>query len=242
MKNLVKANFRQIIGIAIFLMILFAVTTQGLAQGKRANPKVLPPQSEAYGMSYGEWSAAWWQWAFLIPADRNPLLDPTGANCAEGQTGKVWFLAGTTGGGPVFRSCNIPHGKALFFPIVNVSAARAFNDCSPDPNIPCDIEWLRNVARQYVDQVMLEVVVDGVGLHSLNNYRAQSPPFIATFPENAIFGVPAGIYSPVISDGYWIMLAPMSAGEHTVYFKGTEVGGPNAGFTAEATYSLTVGR
>ena len=30
-------------------------------------------------------AAGWWQWALETPADNNPLLDPTGANCRVGQ-------------------------------------------------------------------------------------------------------------------------------------------------------------
>jgi len=32
------------------------------------NPGVLPPNSHAFGMTYNEWSAKWWQWAVNIPA------------------------------------------------------------------------------------------------------------------------------------------------------------------------------
>ena len=48
----------------------------------------------------------------------NPLLDQTGQNAALGQSGEVWFLAGTTGGSAE-RTVTVPPGKALFFPIVN---------------------------------------------------------------------------------------------------------------------------
>ena len=27
------------------------------------NPGILPPNSHAFGASYSEWSARWWQWA-----------------------------------------------------------------------------------------------------------------------------------------------------------------------------------
>src|SRR4030081_3634226 len=70
-------------------------------------------------MTYGQWSARWSQWALAIPKGTNPLLDTTGAKCAVGQGGPVWFLAGTFGSGSVSRSCTVPAGKALFFPVVN---------------------------------------------------------------------------------------------------------------------------
>jgi hypothetical protein len=40
------------------------------AQGN-SNPGVLPPNSHAFGRSYGEWSAAAWQYLLAIPASIN---------------------------------------------------------------------------------------------------------------------------------------------------------------------------
>src|SRR5262245_11884284 len=48
------------------------------------NPGVLPPQSNPYGASYGEWSAKWWQWAFSMPHTDHPLFDT--APVSEGQS------------------------------------------------------------------------------------------------------------------------------------------------------------
>ena len=57
-----------------------------------SNPGILPINSTSHGKTYGEWTAAWWQWALSIPAERNPFfpLDPTGEFCGEGQSGPVW--------------------------------------------------------------------------------------------------------------------------------------------------------
>lgn len=100
------------------------MSTPALAQGKfddpfggggNTNPGILPPQSKPYGKTYGQWGADWWRWALSIPADSNPILDPTGASCGLGQSGPVWFLAGT-GGAAVTRECSVPAGRALFSP------------------------------------------------------------------------------------------------------------------------------
>lgn len=71
-------------------------------------------------------SAEWWQWVYSIPqpytadaALSNPLLDTSGAYCMVGQRGAVWFLAGTGGSGQVKRSCSIPEGASIFFPVIN---------------------------------------------------------------------------------------------------------------------------
>ena len=60
----------------------------------------------------------------------SPVIDPNpgtkdhpeAVDCRLGQSGKVWFLAGTTlaQSYPVaYRSCTVPTGVALFFPVID---------------------------------------------------------------------------------------------------------------------------
>src|SRR5262245_38045217 len=81
-------------------------------------PRVEPFNALPAGQSYGRWAAEWWQWVLGIPAAVNPLTDTTGAQCAQRQVDTVWFLAGSASG-PVVRSCTIPAGVSLFFPLIN---------------------------------------------------------------------------------------------------------------------------
>jgi hypothetical protein len=200
------------------------------------NPGVLPPQSRPYGASYGEWSARWWQWLVAIPEVVNPNLDTTGANCAQGQTGRVWFLAGTFGGTFV-RSCTVPAGQALLFPILTGLFGAGAGDCAPTGMGPCNIAALRAAAAaQQVNPMLLSVTVDNVPLQNESAYRVQSPVFDITWPAGALFGFPSGTFSPNVADGYFLMLAPLSRGRHTIHIKGVA----NNGFTSEVTYNLTV--
>ena len=98
--------------------------------GNEGNAGVLPPGGSPYGATYGEWGARWWQWAFSLPLADSPLDDPTGAHIAAGQSGPVWFLAGTfcpdlvsCSVAVATRTATIPPGKALFLPLLN-------NECS----------------------------------------------------------------------------------------------------------------
>src|SRR5262245_19870660 len=68
--------------------------------------------------TFAELSAQWWQWAFSIPTSKNPLFDDTGVYCMVGQRDDLWFLGGSFSG-PVTRTCTIPEGTSLFFPVVN---------------------------------------------------------------------------------------------------------------------------
>ena len=133
----------------------------------------------------------------------------------------------------------MPAGKALFFPILNVIFGSGTFDCDPtNPGVPCDVDVLRSGAASFVDNpILLDANIDGQTLQDLSNYRAKSPVFSITVPDDAIFGIPlTGTFTPQVSDGYWLMVAPLSAGEHTIHFAATT----NLGFTVEVTYHLTV--
>src|SRR5262245_29132534 len=87
------------VALIVGLMILPFSTVSA----KNDNPHVLPVESHPYGLTYGEWSAKWWQFVLSIPAPNNPLLRDD--KCTVGQTGRVWFLTGklcvsTVPGGP----------------------------------------------------------------------------------------------------------------------------------------------
>src|SRR5262245_53465086 len=82
-----------------------------------SNATIAQPGTKPYGLTYGEWSAKWWQWVLSIPLNSNPMSDETGVNCGLKQEGSVWFLAGTSGG-QAERSCTIPSSKSVFFPVL----------------------------------------------------------------------------------------------------------------------------
>jgi hypothetical protein len=200
------------------------------------NIQVFPPDSNPYNFTYGDWSAKWWQWALSIPADINPLLDQTGENCDVNQSGPVWFLVGTQGG-PAERRCTIPEGMAIFFPIIN-----GYGSYAENPLTKTESE-LRALSKSTFDQVrVVEATIDGVKLANLENHRVQSPLFNFTYPQNNIGGVPPGP-SQAVAEGYWVMLHPLAAGEHTIQFRGgivdpTATGAIN--FVTDVIYHLTI--
>lgn len=177
-----------------------------------------------------------------IPAATNPATDTTGIHCGEGQAGPVWFLAGIFGSGTITRDCTVPAGKALFFPLANgVFGAGAF-DCEPTvPGVTCNLATLRIAAAASMDAVTLAASLDGKALKKLHDQRVQSPVVTLTYPADSVFGVPPGTYTPNVADGYWLMLAPLSVGAHTLHFKAEITGGVFAGTVIEVTYHLTVG-
>jgi hypothetical protein len=86
----------------------------------------------------------------------------------------------------------------------------------------------------------VQASIDGIQLQNIS--RIQSSPFDITFPEENIFGVQAGP-TRAVSDGFWIFLQPLSAGNHQINFKGAVVDYTTTGtvsVTNDVTYHLTV--
>lgn len=224
-----------------------------MGQGSTGNPGVLPPHSSAFGKTYGEWSAEWWQWLYSLPVDQNPLFET--ADCSEGQRGQVWFLGGTfvvveeePGSvlGEAERDCSVPPGKALFFPIVNA-------ECNDLVSLPAGASEgeLRDCAIDTADHIViesLEVTIDGKEIQSLGRYRVESPLFtFGPLPDDNALGVDAGLTGNSVGDGYYLMLAPLSRGKHIVKFRGTAVfteeeDGFDFVFALDITYHITVER
>jgi len=209
-----------------------------LATPSRAYSDALPL---VLGKTYGEWSAKWWQWAAKEPPETNPLLDTTGAYAGLNQEGRVWFLAGYVGTttGPIVRDVNVPIGRNIFFPIVN------FGDVNGNSAIPIETE---EQGRTYLDSFIklfsnLVCTLDDVPVvfnPKTPIVRTQSPTFDITVITDNIFGLPEGDYPLSWSDGYWVMLPPLTPGEHVLHFYAHVDSGPFPNFTQDITYNLTV--
>jgi hypothetical protein len=207
------------------------------ASGPPVATTVYPPEARPYGKTLAEWSGLWWAWAFSIPAGVNPILDPTGANCAEGQSGHVWFLAGSFSDAPLTRSCTVPGGKAIFLPMINIECSTV----EPPPFYGGNEAELVACATSFIGfSDAVTCTVDGVDVSNAIRYRFQSPVTPFTTSVDNILGLPAGTNGLLVSDGYWIMLPPLSVGQHEVHFTALLGGGPFAGFAQDVTYQITV--
>jgi hypothetical protein len=220
--------------IFLFILSIIMITSFiALASAEAVNVNIFPIDSKPYNLTYGEWTAKWWQWALSTPQDNNPINDKTGKSCALNQKGPVWFLTGTTGGS-VVRECNIPAGRAILLTPLNIECSYA-----EFPALKTEKE-LRDCAKW--PGASVEVTIDGLKIQNLDKYETQSPIFNVVLPQNNLFGAPAGP-TQAVSGGWWILLKPLSPGKHTIHASGNVIDNPTTGtqsFATELTYHLTV--
>lgn len=212
---------------AAALLVSAAIATSPGVQAQAPNQSNVNPK--VFGKTYGEWSAEWWKWAFSVPADKNPVVDPNGEFCDENQPdGKVWFLAGSFGVPNVQRKCTIPRNRALFYPLVNTT----WIDCPGTTDETTPDDEVRSILARFTaagdNACQLRSTLDGVDVSSLQilTVRTQSPNFTITLPEINIASafcnpaLPAGETGRAIAEGYWVMLPPLAPGRHTLTLHG----------------------
>lgn len=247
---LIRRKITLSVSITVYIVVLLLLGTalafmnpisNAFAQQKdtSTNANAFTTNLKPFGNTYGEWTSKWWQWALSIPTEKNPTKDNTGVNCAIAQNGPVWFLAGTFGGS-VDRTCNVPAGKAIMFPVYNAECSYA-----EYPQYKTESE-LRNCAKDQADKVTsLVASIDGIKIDNLKQkYRVQSQLFDLMFPNNNVYGVPSGP-SKAVSDGYWVILQPLSPGKHEVRFSGSSIDFTSSApmnFATEAKYHLNVSK
>jgi len=215
------------------------ITVVGIALG------ILLPMhaASAEGGALKDLTAEWWQWALSIPTSENPTLDATGEKCFVGQRGSTWFLTGPIGGGSVTRSCPVPAGKRIFFPVANGIFFDSPNLCGQGPEHSSAAEMRAILAGFVAGLTEVSVELDGEPVEHL--HRVRSRVFEVALPEENLFdapcafagGFPAGIYSPAVDDGYYALIEPLAAGQHTLHFHAENA---EVGFAIDTTYELTV--
>jgi hypothetical protein len=219
--------------IVLTALVLAALSTP--LEAAPAKVKPLPPKGTWDGKNYSQWSAAWWQWALELPANQNPMFDQTGCiNGANGQSGHVWYLTGVINtSGTAERSCTVPLGKALFFPVINTECSTV----EPPPFHGDNEAELRDCAKGFMDATAdLFCKIDGVQIKNLDQYRVQSPMFAFSLPANNVLGVAEGP-GFAVSDGVFLLIPPLPAGPHEIQFGGRLT---SFDFSLHITYHLTV--
>jgi hypothetical protein len=171
---------------------------------------------------YQTLAAKWWAWA--IDQELAPIIENGNVDCAAGQQGNTWFLAGS-----LFppldaknRTCTIPKGTKLFFPVLNQFCAGppAFDSADPPKRTQRQLEErlacaAKGLVDSGVDPADLTATVDGKDVPIV---RAHSDLFPIHLGDPNVFGAPPGNYLEA-ADGYWVLLDPLPPGkQHTIHF------------------------
>ncbi|MGA7367951.1 MAG: hypothetical protein WBX01_02395 [Nitrososphaeraceae archaeon] len=204
---------------------------------------IFEQDSHPYNLTYADWTAKWWQWAYFVPADKDPSYDDTGKYCSENQKAPVWFLT-LSFGHPATRSCYIPQNTALLVTLLNSECSYA-----EYANLTNEFE-LRDCAKEQQDHVVSPMAsINGIKIPNLENYRIQSSLFNFTLPANNILDLPAQT-TQAVSDGNWLFLKPLPPGNYDLKLKGNIAPSNNTGssfafagpvgWNYTTTYRLTV--
>jgi hypothetical protein len=176
---------------------------------------------------------------YSLPVDTNPFFDTTGEFADLGQSGPVWFLAGSINE-TLARTVTVPHGKFLFFPVMQAVWINV-ESLGDDPWSPEQREVALDGLGSLMDDAEgLVCEIDGVAVSDIDSYRtytAEGDEYLVAFPDNNLWGIDAGVYGPTVDMGMYLMLRPLAAGHHTIHVAGSI---PDADYTTDVTYEITV--
>ena len=174
--------------------------------------EVLAPGSEVEGKTIAEWTTDWWKWAFAQSKPTDAFTDQTGDNAGVNQAGPVFFIAGTAGG-DANRSFTVPGDKYLLLPMLNAENSYLETGLMGQELQQSVIDLINGADN-------LVAKINGETIPNLFAYREQSASFEFDVAENNPFGVTPGKSGEAYGDGYYLMLAPLGSGKHTLEFGG----------------------
>ena len=217
------------------------IVTPSYINASGTTPMPFRKDSSPYGTPYSEWLKNWWLWWIGIPNNQHPFPKYDPKTCSVHQLGPVWYLpdvepTGQLTHASVKYSCEIPKGKAIFFPLstsscwlANPEFKKYSNKLAPNPESD---QALKTCAISPQDFTHAVVKIDGIPIDPTKLDRATTNFYNVTVPPNAVknlfdFGPPGT--SRGIADGYVLFLPPLPVGKHTIEFTVTDhLAGPTS--------------
>jgi len=203
-----------LISLSVLFLLLISATISSAAGSNSVN--IFPPESKPYGLTYAQHAQNFWKWMLSIPAENNPMNDPTGEKCANGQTNtnsSVFYLSPTEGKSE--RTCTVPAGKGVLIPVMQVEIS--------DKEVPgASVEDLHSAAKKDQDGVnslYLKVGDREYTYDDLIKYRTHTDVFDVVWPDAGTFGVIEGGPSKAVADGFYILTEPLTKGNYTIHYK-----------------------
>ncbi|WP_218153942.1 signal protein [Nonomuraea pusilla] len=154
----------------------------------------------------------WWTWAASEAESTNPVMDTTGEFCDRNQPEDVWFLAGTFGG-TLQRTCRVPAGRPVVFPLVNLTGTEA--QCR---EFMATAKGKATLDDKAITPERMEddnVTVTGVAGNPLTGEEGTTTSYAC---------------------GAWVRLPPLKAGRHKLTIRGS-----SGDFRTGVDYTLVVG-
>ncbi len=213
---------------------------------------VFPADATPQGRSIAEWGTRWWQWLAETPRSVAPVL---GNDCNYNQTDDVFYLTGSFGTTDT-RSCTIPTSKPIFFPLINTICWQLEWDgvcynATEEELTACASADYDGTSGAVME---LEAELDGYSIPMLEDHLSGVSEMFSwgspgTDPAEYLFwgvrpvepnqcGFPEGNRQGV-TNGYWLMLKPLSPGQHTLHFVGKKTAANGSVFKVDLTYNLT---
>ncbi len=217
-------------------LLLFSTILTPVAALDTVN--IFPPGGKPYGLTYADHIENFWKWALKIPANENPVNDPTGVKCATGQenTNSPIFYLAPNNGGTSQRVCKVSAGKGLFIPVMPME--------SSDKELPkASVADLSNSAKSdqdHVNSLYLKIGDKVYNFQDLDKYRTHTDAFDVVFPDNGIFGVLKGGVSKAVADGRYIITEPLAKGTYPIHFKSSLIdpSNPDTNYAQDVTYKI----
>lgn len=243
------------IGLGFAVFITVALIFNNLKSVQATNGTDFFAGNEPYGKPLEEWAKNYWQWTSTLPPGEIPKDSQTNlAKCIMGSDpdGAMALLKGVYGESYVTK-CNLSSKLPILVPLL-------VGEC--DPTVPelrsktGHIEDLWACASDADEGfISWEVKLDDNILFKKGGNEEvnvdlkdqilvrNSSLFNITMPEINNFEAEAGVY-PAVVDGYYLILNPLTKGEHKLTYKFTQeqkIPGADLSYVnGDATYFLTV--
>lgn len=228
----------------ILLAVILSLALARPAVADSGHSVVYPPNAHVHGQAPEHWLTQWWRWAYAQPLATNPLFEQSGAHCADGQSGPVWYLMSFFVIGDTTSSCTLPAHTPI---AVMLSGTVADYPC-PDPSYqPAPGQSLEDfLAEQANSQVegsdsgaILTVTLDGRTESDIFAYRYTTPLFTFTGDPSLRAFDPCVTGSPQqgVAAGYLEILKGLRPGTHTLRLYAAA---PAEGIAESSTWTLHV--
>ena len=201
--------------VSILSILFLSIALSPIAGSTPVN--IFPPGGKPYGLDYPKHIENFWKWSLAIPAKDNPIDDPTGQKCANGQSNtnsSVFYLA-FNNGGISERTCKVSAGKGLLIPVMQVE----ISDKEQPGATPEELKLAAKTDQDSVNSLYLKIGDKEYSFQDLQKYRMNTDIFEVNYASNGIFGVIEGGPSKVAADGYYILTEPLQKGNYTVHYK-----------------------